>query len=221
MTGSPERDQPSLLELASLVECKVDKAQSPGDEIAMIRAADELLVRSQERLSELVANARSQGVSWQSIGEALGVSRQAAFKRFSNPVHALQRGELMPQQTIDLTKRTEDVFRLLDAGDYEAVRANMTYTCARALSKRKLMGVWEQVVADTGRLQNFGDSTVQTPDGTTALTKFANRHLITGAIVQTVLNHEAGEWWGRVAYNGAGKITGILIVPPGSQNLTF
>jgi len=127
----------------------------------------------------------------------------------------------MPEQTTDLLERTRDVFAHLDAGDYEAVRAHMTYTCGRALTKRKLMSVWDQVRSDSGRLEACVDMTAQTADGSTTLSKFANQHLNTGAIVQTTLRHEAGEWIGRVGYNGTGKITGILIAPPGSRDLPF
>ena len=62
---------------------------------------------------------------------------------------------------------------------------------------------------------------LQTADGSTALGKLANRHLSTGAIVQVTLRHETGEWMSRVAYNGSGKITGILIAPPGTRDLPF
>lgn len=183
----------------------------------MIRQADELVRRSRERLQELVSTARSHGVSWQEIGGTLGVSRQAAFKRFGTK----SEGAMMAAPVTDLSDRTSAVFARLDAGDYEAVRAHMTYACGRALTKRKLMSVWDQVRSDTGRLEACVDSTVQTADGSTPLSTLANRHLSNGAIVQVTLQHEAGEWIGRVAYNGFGKITGILIAPPGSRDLPF
>ena len=44
---------------------------------AVRRAVDELQ-------SELVSSARSEGASWASIGEALGVTTQAAHQRFSS-----------------------------------------------------------------------------------------------------------------------------------------
>jgi hypothetical protein len=204
----------SLADLASLVE---RGTRTPTDDVALIRDADELARRSRARLHELVGAAREGGTSWQAIGDALGVSRQAAFKRFGSA----REEEPMTTQVVDLIDRTSELFRSLDAGDYDAVRAHMSYACARALSKRKLMGVWNQVSSDSGRLEACSDSTVQTPDGTTTVTKFMNRHLSTGAIVQTTLRHEAGEWIGRVAYNGSGKITGIVIAPPGAQNLPF
>jgi len=62
---------------------------------------------------------------------------------------------------------------------------------------------------------------VLTPEGTNVVGKFLNRHLSAGAIVQVTLCHEAGEWMGRVAYNGSGKITGILIAPVGARDLAF
>lgn len=127
----------------------------------------------------------------------------------------------MATQVINLIDRTRAVFESLDTGDYEAVRTQMTYACARMLSKRKVMGVWSEVVAATGRLESSADLTVQTPDGTNALNKLANRIFANGAVVQATLQHEAGEWIGRVAYNGAGKITGLLIAPPGSRDLAF
>ncbi|TQJ30382.1 hypothetical protein [Microbacterium sp. SLBN-146] len=214
MDDSASRRKLTLADLAARIE--LDSAAA-SDDITSIRDADELARRSRERLHELVRGAHARGVSWQSIGDALGVSRQAAFKRFGHQ----NEGELMSQQVIDLVDRTSTVFQSLDAGDYDAVRTHMTYTCARALSKRTLMRVWSNVVEDSGTLEACTDATVQTPDGTTTVSKFLNRHLSTGAIVQTTLRHEAGEWIGRIAYNGTGKITGILIAPPGAQNLPF
>lgn len=191
------------------------------DQAMTIRRADELVRRSQARLVDLVVLARAAGVSWQAIGDALGVSRQAAFKRFGSAVAPPQEGMTMAKQPIDLMDRTRAVFESLNAGDYEAVRTQMTYACARTLSKKKVMGVWNQAVAATGPLESSTEFTVQTPDGTNALNRFANRVLANGAIVQTTLRHEAGEWIGRIAYNGSGKITGLLIAAPGSRDLPF
>lgn len=221
MGNATPADARSLVDLAAVVDSGPDGLRDADDEMTRIGLADELIRRSQARLRELIVEARSHGVSWQSIGDALGVSRQAAFKRFSPLTEAAHEGATMTKQRIDLMDRTHDVFRHLDVGDYDAVRALMTYTCARALGKRKLMGVWSQVASSTGRLQACIDSTVQTPDGTTPLNKLANRHLAAGPIVQTTLQHETGEWIGRVAYNGSGRITGILIAPPDSQDLPF
>ncbi|WP_109212366.1 MULTISPECIES: hypothetical protein [Microbacterium] len=212
---SPD-DGVSLSELAAMV----DGTEAVTASVA-IRRADQLVRRSQTRLVDLVVEARAAGVSWQAIGDTLGVSRQAAFKRFGGAVAHPEKEMEMARQTIDLMDRTRAVFEWLDAGDYEAVRTQMTYACARTLSKRKIQGVWNEVVTATGRLESSTDLTVRTPDGTNALNKLANRVLANGAIVQATLRHEAGDWIGRVAYNGSGKITGLLIAPPGARDLPF
>jgi len=220
MVDQAQDDGLSLSELAAAVDRAAGAAESPVDPGA-IQRADRLVRRSQARLVDLVVAARSSGVSWQAIGDALGVSRQAAFKRFGGAVMRPEKEMEMTGQTIDLMDRTRAVFESLDAGDYEAVRAQMTYACARALSRRKVQGVWNEVVTATGRLEASTDLTVQTPDGTNALNTFANRLLANGAVVQATLRHEAGEWIGRVAYNGSGKITGLLIAPSGARDLPF
>lgn len=215
-----QTDALSLSELAAAVEGADEAAVSRKDSVA-IRQADELVRRAQARLVDLVVVARAAEVSWQVIGDALGVSRQAAFKRFGGAVVNPEEETEMAKQTIDLMDRTRAVFELLDAGDYEAVRTRMTYACARALSKRRIQAVWNEVLAATGRLESSTELTVQTPDGTNALNRFANRVFANGAIVQATLRHEAGEWIGRVSYNGSGKITGLLIAPPGARDLPF
>lgn len=183
----------------------------------LIRSADELAKRSDAQLHSIVNAAREHGVSWQAIGEALGVSRQAAFKRFS--VHQAE-GNAM-SDPIDLAERTNEIFHSLASGDYESVKSHMTYACARELSKRKLMGVWRDVESESGPLERCSDFTAQTPDGQNALAQWANRHTLSGSIVQTTLHHEAGEWMARVAYNSAGKILAMYIAPPGTKNLPF
>lgn len=207
----------SLVDLARRVEVGVGDRGPSTDELDAIRLADELVRRSDVGLRQAVTTARSRGVSWQAIGGALGVSRQAAFKRFD-----LNDQRAEPEAYgVDLCQRTAGVFRSLDADAYDDVRALMTYACARALTRRKLMSVWAAVTASTGRLRTTGNPIVLTPEGATVVARFLNRHLSTGAIVQVALSHEAGEWIGRVAYNGAGRITGVLIAPLGARDLAF
>jgi len=204
-------ETPSLLDLAR----SIDTADA-GSITDRIRDTHDLIGLADRRLHELVGEARRAGTSWQAIGEALGVSRQAAFKRFGaddTPDAAAA--------SVDLMERTTHVFELLAADDYAGVRELMSYSCARVLTKRRLMGTWRQVVDATGRLRACRNPIVQTPDGRTSLERFVNRHLAQGAVVQTTLEHERGEWMGRVAYNGTGAIVGILIAPPGASELPF
>ena len=51
---------------------------------AGLRATAALRRSVEELQSELVTTARNEGASWASIGEALGVTTQAAHQRFSS-----------------------------------------------------------------------------------------------------------------------------------------
>ncbi|PRY67207.1 hypothetical protein B0I08_107102 [Glaciihabitans tibetensis] len=196
---------------------------SADDYVRAIRSADELITIAEARLHGAVIAARADGVSWQVIGDALGTSRQAAFKRFGAvPNPTSETGEhLMSQPVVNLVERTENVFRSLNKGDFGAVKSLMTFTCARALTKKRVMDVWTGVIASSGQFESCSKTVVQTLDGRTVAEQLWNQYLGAGVVGQTQLNHEAGEWMGRVAYSSSGKITGILIVSPGSTNLPF
>lgn len=56
------------------------------DDLREIAAASEAMRADEARLREAVESARGRGRSWNEIGVALGVSRQAARHRFSGKV---------------------------------------------------------------------------------------------------------------------------------------
>lgn len=215
----PAPHQRSLGELAQAVQ-EARGVGAPAEALDAVRDAQELARRVDRALHDAVTGARYAGASWQAIGEVVGTTRQAAFKRFGGSADDVA-GATGSGSTIDLGRRTVDVFERLAAFDYAGVRSLMTYTCGRALTKRKLMGVWSDVVSASGRLVACDGTIIRTPDGRTPLEKLANRQFIGGAVVETTLRHESGKWIGRVAYNGSGRITGILIAPPGATGLPF
>ena len=47
-----------------------------------LREAHEALRRDEQEVVRRVAAAREHGISWQSIGQVLGISKQAAWERF-------------------------------------------------------------------------------------------------------------------------------------------
>ncbi len=197
-------------------------APDERDAVRNLELADAIERASHAHLMHTVAIARARGVSWQAIGESFGITRQAAYKRFGTPA-TTDRGEVtMSKPTIDLIERTEKIFADLSNGDYAGVKALMTFTCSRILTKKKVMGVWEQVLTESGQFESCSETVVQTADGRNILLQQINQYLAGGLICQSQVNHEAGEWIGRVSYNGSGKITGLLIVHPmQAQNLPF
>lgn len=221
----PERADSQLDRLAELLDAASSLGTPPtteSDALSAVEIGHRIDLAARAHLEESVAVARARGVSWQEIGNAFDITRQAAFKRFGNKMTTEPGEEGAGSPIIDLISRTEEVFEHLSRGNYASVKSLMTFTCSRALPKKKVMGVWDQVVADSGAFESCSNTTVQTADGTNVLAQKLNQYLAGGLIGQTQLNHEAGEWIGRVAYNGAGKVAGILIVHPlQKSNLPF
>jgi hypothetical protein len=64
-------------------QCMLDTVKD-GDWLTTIREAAHQADHSQAQLRQTVANARGALVSWTLIGDALGISRQAAQQRFKD-----------------------------------------------------------------------------------------------------------------------------------------
>lgn len=58
------------------------------DDLRQIASVSEAVRADEARLREAVERARAAGRSWNQIGIALGVSRQAARQRFTDKAHA-------------------------------------------------------------------------------------------------------------------------------------
>lgn len=59
--------------------------QQQPDAAGAIRRALQMRAAADAVVSAVVVDARASGMTWQAIGEALGVTRQAAFQRYGRP----------------------------------------------------------------------------------------------------------------------------------------
>ena len=178
------------------------------------RQADE----AQAALSEAVAAARGAGHTWAEIGGVLGVTRQAAFKRFGAPRDP-RTGALMTTTPTDgLIEATERVFAEIDAGDYEAVRARMPDDVAAVLTRDVVLDTWARAVSEAGNLERCEGTRLEASDGSGIE---AGAPVIGIVIGSTELVCEAGSWAGRVAFDDQARVVGLLVVPPGTTNLPF
>src|ERR671918_770998 len=85
-------DAMNLDELIAAVE--TSGAEDPLDRLAAAAAIkDQVEALGDELLDHFVKAARDQGCSWTQIGEALGVTRQAAQQRHGRPVEGLTDGK--------------------------------------------------------------------------------------------------------------------------------
>jgi hypothetical protein len=72
----------TLDELCRIVESKNPKEGSLTHLVEAVRLADEMTTMADQLIGRFVDDARDSGASWSEIGECLGVTKQAAQKRF-------------------------------------------------------------------------------------------------------------------------------------------
>lgn len=177
--------------------------------LTAIGAAAERFQLAEARLHETVLRARNTGHTWQQIGEVLGISRQAAFKRFGRPTDPETGAPLATGPLIDAADIAEKVFTWIAAGEYDRVREQMTHACARQLTKVRVMETWKDVIARVGALEGFTGHQARTADGDTLDGEPSPGPLV----ARVVLRHEAGEMAGHVSLNRQARVDGLLIAP--------
>ena len=191
--------------ISALIELGASRDFAGGEtslEVAKQRVviAAELKMLTDQALHDSVEQARAQRVSWQQIGDVLGISRQAAFQRFRNPNDPRGSSPMRTTSNNSLIPSAEAVYHQIAGGDYESVGGQMTFLVQRVLNEKKVMGVWSDVTATAGALESLGESFVR-PSGS-------------NVVVETPLSFEAGDFVGRIAYNRRDKIVGMLILRP-------
>lgn len=190
----------------------------PPDRRADIASAAAHLAAAEARLSAAVTAARADGHTWQDIGDVLGVSRQAAFKRFGVVVDPQTAKPVAAHRSLDVPAFTTDVFTRLAAGDDPWIRERMTHACGRELTRRRIADVWHDVLDEVGELQDVTDVEAREIDGRTPLTLQGSGTAPLPAVGRALLNHEAGEMVGHVMINRAGKIAGLLLGPAQAED---
>ncbi|MBC9958015.1 hypothetical protein [Yimella sp. cx-51] len=187
------------------------------DPLHHVLVADQRLEHARIALDEAVAEARREGASWQAIGDVLGMSRQAVFKRFGKPSEV--DGDQPPpaRPLTSLRTLTEDVFRHLADGHAARLHERMTRHAAAVLQVADLEATWAAAERSTGVLRGFEGTEIRTPDHTPLTTDEA-----TGQVIGvTALVCESGTWHGRVAWDPWDRIAGLLIVPADVPGLPF
>lgn len=186
-----------------------------------IAAAQAKLDRAKQDLRTAVLQARAEGRTWADIGTSLGMTRQAAFKRFgraTNPTtgELITGGHMSIQQSHALTER---VFQLISTGDYASLEELLHPDVRSELSETLVMDTWARVLAEVGALEKLTDTHIVLPGGETPI---EDDEEILGTVVGvTTLNCEAGEVMGRVAVDNELRIVGLLIVAPDHRPLPF
>jgi len=168
-----------------------DWAGSIERAVSMQAAADDV-VRA------VVQQARQNGATWQVVGDALGVSRQAAFQRYGKPMDP-RTGE--PMNTTPLPGAAElaaSVIEDLVAGQWPRVAERFDPAMRDGLSEDALAAAWAQIVGLAGAFEEHGEPEVTRAGDVT--------------ITNTPLSLEAGDYTARIAFRDDRTIAGLHIL---------
>lgn len=194
------------------------------DGLRRLAVARRTLESAHVAVEDGVAAARADGASWAEIGDVLGVSRQAAFKRFASPRDPRSGRAMTGTSVTDLLALGTRVFELLDDGAVDTLRGLMSPDAAAELTPELLLTTWARVVADTGRLVGVDPAGVDLPDGTRLPPPTDGddpSRVLGSAVAHVELRCEAGGWLGRVAVDLDGRVAGVLVLPPGTTDPPF
>lgn len=182
--------------------------------------AQENIEQARAQLAVAVRQARAAGRTWADIGAVLGISRQAAFKRFGEVINPAD-GRLITGVPVSMTaiqNLTERVFDLIAAANYAELEALLHPDVRGELNAQTIGEVWAGVLTEVGAKESYADTHVVLPAGE----RIDNDAQILGVVVGvTTLRHEAGEVMGRVAVDEQRRIVGLLIVAPDAASLPF
>ena len=173
--------------------------------LARLRSAHNDLEAATKNLEDAVGRARAAGATWQQIGSALGVSKQAASQKYQDQVAPNQQAHDQIQKELNI--KAEHLFAALCSSDIDGVHAMMTYATARLLSKRKILKTWQAVIDTVGEHLDIQRTVIEQSGSQNVLTYR--------------LRHEHGEPVGQIAFNSRTKITGWVIYLDDSAELPW
>ncbi|WP_326553340.1 DUF3887 domain-containing protein [Micromonospora sp. NBC_01813] len=172
-----------------------DWAASIGRAVRIQAAADDVVRAA-------VQQARRNGATWQVVGDALGVSRQAAFQRYGKPIDP-RTGE--PMNTTPLPGAAElasSVIHDLASGKWSRVAEQFDPAMRDGLSEDALAAAWAQIVGLSGAFEAHGDPEVVRAGDVT--------------ITNTLLSLEAGDFKARIVFRDDRTIAGLHILEQAS-----
>jgi hypothetical protein len=174
-----------------------DEQASLLDAIAFIQGAASGLG---EGMQAAVQRARAAGRTWAEVGQVLGMSRQAAFQRFSRPADP-RTGEPMSRSMLpDAAARGTALLTDLVAGRWAEVCRDFGDKVAQKLDAEGVALLWARLTGMYGQLEQMGEPVAyQAADRT---------------LVEVQLSFEAAERTARISYDRDGRVAGLFFLPP-------
>lgn len=193
------------------------------DPLTSIRHCMQAVSLAEHELEDAVSQARIAGHSWADIGQALNVSRQAAFKRFGAVRNPFTGETMSPQSTANLPEISDKFICHIANGEESAATEMLHPLTRKELPWNVISDVWTSILAELGELQTITDQAVvsikESRDEGSSET-LSTKSTGTSVVVST-LKHEAGELMSRVAINREGAIVGVLFLPLDATEYPF
>ena len=166
--------------------------------LAALSATRSLSRTVDDVLEALVRQARSEGATWQQVGNALGTTRQNAYQRFGHAEPEAERTEAMP--TADAANDALEVFDAYARNDFERVARDFDGTMRERLTGELLSASWRQVTEAFGDYVSMGGP----------VERVIGQH----AVIDIPLTFTRGEVKGRVAYDAERSVAGLFLLDP-------
>ena len=166
--------------------------------VTALRQAEELKYLADDLLIATASRAHEAGLSWQEIGNQLGISRQAAYQRFASGSSA---DDGRRREDRELVERVRKLFAAIDAGDIDRIGAEFTPRMLAQVPPSTVTALWADAVDSLGSFDRLTAATVRRNGST----RFVHCSLV---FADGLLD-------GRVAVDRSGKVAGLLITDPG------
>jgi hypothetical protein len=200
MAGGP-LDDPERRVLASAEAFVHDWSARADSPLDAVTSARRLASAVDDALRAAVQRARAAGHTWQTIGELLGTSRQAAFQRFGRQGDDPRTGGPMTHPLV-VGAAEHAVALLVDYLDerYDRVMRDFDQTMLDSLDEARLRQVRRRLSDMVGSYEGIGEPFVRPMGELTA--------------VDVPLRFEAGDMTGQVSYHADGTVAGLRVLRP-------
>lgn len=188
---------------ADRVARELTGARDPGpgssSPLGVVAAARELSAAAAASLQASVDRARAAGHSWREIGDVLETTRQAAFQRFGRPIDPRTDKPMSRQTLPGAEDKAIEILGCIIEGRWEDARRDFGEQMLQAINADRIAQAWARTVAQVGGYERMGEPLVFPVDDAT--------------VVDLPLFFEAGDFTGRVTFDGDGRVIGLLLRP--------
>ncbi|MGP5217984.1 hypothetical protein [Arthrobacter rhombi] len=166
--------------------------------VTALRQAEELKYLADDLLVATAGRAHDAGLSWQDIGNQLGISRQAAYQRFASGSSA---DDGRRREDRELVQQIRELFAAIDSGDIDRIGTEFTPRMLAQVPPSTVRALWADAVDSLGPFDRLTAATVRRNGST----RFVHCSLV----------FADGLLEGRAAVDRSGKVAGLLITDPG------